>query len=166
MYQDFGGERELLATLLARIAQSHAEAAQQYAPEFAIGLQAFLDRLGVPSQLVAIGRTTFGAEHHEVSSSPIAHVAVRCFGTDWDAGGADAEKRFTSRWFDFPLERTTFHRNLETVDSLDEQCMLHCAPIEPPALQAIAGALQDAWRELVVPIEADRQDDVFTDIPL
>lgn len=165
MVLDFGGERDLLASLLAGIGRLKTDCMQKYDPEFAVGLHAFLSKLGVPSQLVAIGRTTFGAEQLELSSSPIAHVVLRCFGTDWDAAGADAEKRFIESWFDFAQERTVFHRSVETVDSLDEQCTVSCRLINRAALDAISSALDEAWHQHAAPAPVhDREQ--LVDIPL
>ena len=166
MYQDFRSERELLAKMLTKISQYRADCTQKYAPEFAIGLQAFLSKLGVTSQIVVIGRTTFGAEQHELSSSPLAHVALRCFGSDWDAGGADAEKRFMEQWFDFAQEHTTFTRTVETVDSLDEMCIVHGTPVNGDAMLAISEALKEAWVQLQEPGESDKQQEVLIDVPL
>lgn len=166
MYQDFRSERELLAKLLAKICQHRADCTQIYAPEFAICLQAFLSNLGVTSQIVAIGRTTFGPEHHELSSSPLAHVALRCFGSDWDAGGSDAEMRFMEQWFDFAQEHTTFTRTVETVDSLDEVCTVQGTPVNADAMSAISEALKQAWVDLQEPGESDKQQEVLVDVPL
>ncbi len=166
MYQDFRSERELLAKLFTHISQYRTDCVEKYAPEFAIALQACLSDLGIPSQLISIGRTTFGHEQHEISSSSIAHIVVRCFGADWDAGGIDAERRFIERWFDFPEERTTFTRSLETVDSLDELCTVHCAPMKAGALSAIHQALSQAWNELHTHGVAERQPEILIDVPL
>ena len=165
MYQDFGGERDLLAALIESIGQFRSDCLHKYDPEFAVTLQAFLSKLGVTSQLVAIGRTTFGAEQNELSSSPIAHVVLRCFGTDWDAGGADAEKRFINEWFDFAQERTVFHRSTETVDSLDELCLVSCTPMEPTAMATISESLAQAWTELAYPTQP-REEEAVVDVPL
>lgn len=112
---------------------------------FAIALHGCLGMHGIASQLHVIGRTTYGLDQDEISSSHAAHVFLRCMERDWDIDGDNAEERFIDNWFDYTYERTEFTTSPETVESAVELLHTACTPVEPAAVRSLVERMNGIW---------------------